>query len=97
MGVTRTFSRGIDDCQVLHEALSSYAERAAEKLRKDGLRAGVMDVYAMSNRFHKANFYYNKTTFRFPVPTSDSPEIIKDKGVKPTHLTFLISKQLFYI
>ncbi|SCY90985.1 Y-family DNA polymerase [Desulfoluna spongiiphila] len=77
IGVSRTFSRGIDDRQDLHEALSSYAERAAEKLRKDGLRAGVMDVYAMSNRFHKADFYYNKTTFRFPVPTSDSPEIIK--------------------
>ncbi|VFQ47032.1 DUF4113 domain-containing protein [Desulfoluna butyratoxydans] len=59
-------------------ALSFYAERAAEKLRKDGLRAGVMDIYAMSNRFHKADFYYNKTTFRFPVPTSDSPEIIKE-------------------
>jgi len=36
-----------------------------------------MDVYAMSNRFHKADFYYNKTSFRFPVPTPDSPEIIK--------------------
>ncbi len=77
IGVSRTFSRGIDDLPGLHEALSSYAERAAEKLRKDGLRAGVMEVFGMSDRFHKSDFYYNKATFRFPVSTSDSSEVIK--------------------
>nr|WP_236893129.1 DUF4113 domain-containing protein [Desulfoluna limicola] len=67
----------MDDLQALHEALSSYVERASEKLRKDGLRAEVMEVYGMSNRFHKADFYYNTATFRFPVSTSDSSERIK--------------------
>ena len=77
VGVSRTFIRGIDDLRELREALSSYAERAAEKLRKDGLRAGAMEVYAMSSRFRKDDFYYNTATFRFPTTTSDSPEIIK--------------------
>jgi DNA polymerase V len=55
---------------------TTYTERAAEKLRKEGLRAGVLEVFGMSNRFHKTDFYYNTATIRFPAPASDSSEII---------------------
>ncbi|WP_367888782.1 DinB/UmuC family translesion DNA polymerase [Desulfoluna spongiiphila] len=96
-GVSRTFSRGIDDLQDLHGALSSYGEWVAKKIGKNGLRAGVMNVYAVSNRFHKTDFCHNKTTFRFPVPTSGSPEMIKGP-LPPAWSTFLISAaQTFYI
>ncbi|WP_300672166.1 Y-family DNA polymerase [Desulfoluna sp.] len=77
VGVSRTFASGIDDRISLDEALSSYAERAAEKLRKAGLRAGVMSVFAMSNRFDRKHFYYNTASVRFPTPTSAASEIIK--------------------
>jgi len=77
VGVSRTFASGIEEQKALTEALSTYAERAAEKLRKEGLRAGIMAVYAMSNRFHRENFYYNTKTVRFPTPTSDASELIK--------------------
>ena len=75
--VSRSFLTGIDAPHDLNEALSTYAERAAEKLRNDGLRAGVVEVFGMSNRFHKTNFYYNTAAYRFVVPTSDGSEIIK--------------------
>lgn len=77
VGVSRTFASGISKRLPLDQALSSYAERAAEKLRKEGLKSGSMTVYAMSNRFQKERFYYNTTRVRFPVATSDSSEIIK--------------------
>ncbi len=72
MCVSRSFSSGIDDLKHLTKTLSTYAE----KLRKKGLRAGVLEVFGMSNRFHKTEFYYNTATVRFPAPTSDSSEII---------------------
>lgn len=77
VGVSRTFASGIDDKGALDEALSSYAERAAEKLRTERLRAGVMEVFAMSNRFDRGSFYYNTATVRFPAATSDASELIK--------------------
>ncbi|VFQ47027.1 hypothetical protein MSL71_47100 [Desulfoluna butyratoxydans] len=46
-------------------------------LQQSYVRTGVLDIHVMSNRFRKAYFYYNKISFGFPVPTSDSPEIIK--------------------
>jgi len=77
VGVSRTFAVGIDHRPSLCEALSTYAELASKKLRKEGLRAGVMEVYAMSNRFHRETFYYNTVAVRFVAPTSDASEIIK--------------------
>jgi len=77
VGVSRTFAAGIDDRRALCEALSTYAERAAEKLRTEQLRAGLMEVSAMSNRFQRDTFYYNTAVVRFPAPTSDASEMIK--------------------
>ncbi|MCK5681595.1 Y-family DNA polymerase, partial [bacterium] len=73
--VSRTFKKGIESVNELHEAVAAYVSSGAEKLRKERLVAGVLIVYVMTNRF-KENYYYNSTTINLPVRTNDTPELI---------------------
>jgi len=73
--VSRTFKTGIEPLAELHEAAAAYIISGAEKLRKEGLVAGVLTVYVMTNRFRE-DYYYNSTTIRLPVSTSDTAELI---------------------
>lgn len=74
--VSRSFSRPVGSLVDLKEAVATYASRAAEKLRRDGLIAGVLTVFVMTNRFKDEPQYYNSTTTSLPVATNDTAELL---------------------
>lgn len=75
--VSRSFGRVVGTLDALREAVTSYAARGAEKLRKEKLVAGVVTVFLMTDRFRPERFYYNTETVRLAVSTHNSPEIIR--------------------
>ncbi len=74
--VSRSFGHAVTNLDGLREAVTSYAARGAEKLRREKLTAGLVTVFIMTDRFKPESFYYNTKTLRLAAPTSNSPEII---------------------
>lgn len=75
--VSRSFGLDITTKEHLHQSLCTYASRAAEKLRTQGLCANILTAFAMSNRFDKQNAYYKASSFVFDTATDSSFEIVK--------------------
>ncbi len=75
--VSRMFGKPVESIEELKEAIASYASRAGEKLRGQGLAAGLMTVYVTTSRFIK-NRYFNSHTVEFAVATSDTIELIRN-------------------
>jgi len=75
--VSRIFGRKVETVEELKEAIASYASKAGEKLREEGLAAGVMIVFVMTSRFvNKRKRYFNSHTVTFPAATNYAPELI---------------------
>jgi DNA polymerase V len=74
--VSRMFGRPVESIEELKEAVASYASRAGEKLRQEGLAAGVMTVFVTTSRFIE-NRYFNSHNVKFAVATNDTRELIK--------------------
>ena len=77
IAVSRMFGKPVESVEELKEAIASYASRAGEKLRGQGLVAGVMTVYVTTSRFIE-NRYFNSHTVEFAVATSDTIELIRN-------------------
>jgi len=75
--VSRMFGKPVESVEELKEAIASYASRAGEKLREQGLAAGVMTVYVTTSRFIE-NRYFNSHTVEFAAATSDTIELIRN-------------------
>jgi len=61
----------------IEEAVSNYAARACEKLRKQNSRAQAVYVFVQTNNFRETDKQYsNALTCTLPVPTSDTRLII---------------------
>jgi len=75
--VSRMFGRPVESIEELKEAVSSYASRAGEKLRAEGLAAGLMTVYVTTSRFIE-NRYFNSHTVEFAAATSNTIELIRN-------------------
>jgi DNA polymerase V len=73
--VSRSFRRPVTDLVELKEAIATYISRAAEKLRLYQLTAGVLQVFARSNRF-KEDYYSESVTLSLPNPTQDTRMLI---------------------
>ncbi|MFZ9011846.1 MAG: Y-family DNA polymerase [Anaerohalosphaeraceae bacterium] len=73
--VSRSFGETVTDLEHLKEATAVYVTRAAEKLRGQGLAAGVMTVFAMTSRFIEKR-YYNRHVTAFEVATDDTAELL---------------------
>jgi DNA polymerase V len=78
--VSRSFKTGVKEFSELHEAVAAFTSRGGEKLRSENSVAGVLVVFAMTNRFKERPFYFNLETIRLPVPTSDTAELIHHAG-----------------
>ena len=76
LAVTRTFGDAVTDWERLAEAVSTYATRAGEKLRRHGLLASFMTVFIQTNRFIPEGYYSNSASFRIE-PTQDSFALIE--------------------
>ncbi|MFS0735596.1 Y-family DNA polymerase [Sphingomonas sp. 1P06PA] len=72
---TRSFGRAITDFDEMREAVATYASRAAEKMRRYGLKAGAMQVFMRTNEFNSDPKYSNSVTFEVE-PTADSFALI---------------------
>ncbi|MHC5075143.1 MAG: Y-family DNA polymerase [Planctomycetota bacterium] len=80
VAVSRSFGEPIETLEQLRETSACFASRAGEKLRQEGLVAGVMTVFVMTSRFIK-NRYFNSHTVEFPTPTSNTIELIRNACV----------------
>ena len=68
--VSRSFGQLIDDKEEIKQALLRYVGRAAEKLRRGGLMAERITVFARTDRFNPCRPCYSKSlTSTLPFPT----------------------------
>ena len=73
---SRSFSQRITHFQDMREAISSYAIRAAEKLREENRYARSITVFLRTNRFNPREPQYTPSaSTELPLPTSDSRDI----------------------
>ena len=74
--VSRSFSTPIDNREQLRQAVATYTARAAEKLRRQGQRAGALTVFVRSSPFNAASFYANAATVRLPLASDDTAVLL---------------------
>ena len=74
--VSRSFGRPITTLTEMREAVATYMSRAAEKLRRHHVAAGVVTVFLMTNRFTDEPQYSNSVTMPLPVATQDTAALI---------------------
>lgn len=76
--VSRSFSKELYDITQLHDTITTFAGIAAEKLRKQHCVAQELQVFIITNRFHKEQpQHYECGTVRFETATSSTLEIVK--------------------
>ena len=71
--VSRAFGRPITSLPEMREAVATYTTRAAEKLRRHRVAAGVVTVFLMTNPFADEPHYANSVTIPLPVATQQPP------------------------
>ena len=76
IAVTRSFGKPVWELQPLIEAVSEFATKAAEKLRKGELRASTMHVFIRTSPFRNSPRFYNSASIQLGVPTSDTKQIV---------------------
>lgn len=76
--VSRSFGKMISDLDTLEQSLSTHANTAAEKLRKQGSNSSSISIFLQTNRFRSdLPQYFNSKTVDLSFPTNDSSNIIK--------------------
>jgi DNA polymerase V len=75
---SRSFGRTVETLSDLREAVATFTVRAAERLRKHGLAAGAITVFAATSRFSKdAPYYSNSATVEMAYPTDATTELLE--------------------
>ena len=75
--VSRGFGKRLGDYRHIEAAVATYASRAAEKLRRQGLATNKLTVTLRTSPFDPPHRRYASAAgFVFPEATSDTPEII---------------------
>jgi DNA polymerase V len=75
IAVTRSFGHLVTGWNEIREAVASFATRAAEKLRSEGLEAGHLSVFAHTNP-HNGDPWYSGSRAARIEPTADSLAMI---------------------
>lgn len=74
---SRSFGEAVTEYDHLHDAVVTFAARAAEKIRKGGLVAAAMQVFAYTDRFRRDQPQATLSAMaRFPHATADARTII---------------------
>jgi DNA polymerase V len=76
IAMSRMFSRPVRALKELEEAIASYATRAAEKLRREGLQANHMLVFFYTSPF-KEGFTGASFAITFPRATDYTPDLVR--------------------
>ncbi len=80
--VSRTFSRRVTELEFLKEAVSDYAARAGEKLRKEGKSCKLISVFIRTNPFRKHDIQHREIrSLPFIHPTSDTRDLIQQSKI----------------
>jgi DNA polymerase V len=74
---SRSFGVPVERLDELREAVALYMTRAAEKLRKHKLAAGVVTVFINTNRFSPEPQYANAATYELASPTDVTDELLE--------------------
>ena len=72
---SRSFGERVADLGSLEEALSTHVQRAAEKLRKKGLRAGAVQAFLETSRFRSEEYFAHSGCQALAAPTAYTPEL----------------------
>ena len=73
---SRSFGRPVESLDELREAVALYVTRAAEKLRRGGVAARSVTVFANTNRFSPEPQYANSTTHHLAQATDSTGELL---------------------
>jgi DNA polymerase V len=74
--VTRSFGTPVTTLPAMREAVTSYASRLSEKLRKNGQVAGLLQVFMHTNPFNGDPWLQRSGTHTFPVPRNDMTSFV---------------------
>lgn len=78
IATTRAFGKKTSELTYITEAVSTYAVRCAEKLRKQNSVANIITVFIHTDPFNLNDPQINKSkTISLPVATNDSIELVK--------------------
>ncbi|GAB4010585.1 MAG: Y-family DNA polymerase [Bdellovibrio sp.] len=75
---SKSFGKSVQQLDEILEAISQYATRACEKLRKQNSHCRSMSVFLHTNPFKDVPQYYNSLERHFSVGTSDSLKVISN-------------------
>lgn len=73
---SRSFGQRVTSLEALEEAITSYVQRAGEKLRRKGLVAQVVQLVIQTNRFADDPQYFGKGQAALPTPSAFTPDIL---------------------
>ena len=86
--VSRTFSRKVNDLDSINEAISDYASRACEKLRREDQYCKMISVFMRTNYFRKQDKQYQGfKSYKLFSPTNDTRDIL--------NITRYLTKEIF--
>jgi DNA polymerase V len=74
---SRSFGKPLTTYHELEEATASYVAQVARKLRKQRSLARSLLVFVMTNKYAAGPRYVNYKVLQLPVPTGDTPELIR--------------------
>ena len=84
---SRSFGRAVTSLQELEEAISAHTARAAEKLRRQDLVAGVVTVLVATNRFKPDDPQYAaQRSVELPVASADTLVLTRAALLTAEHL-----------
>lgn len=73
---SRSFGHPVTDIDNLREAVITFVSIAGEKLRKQGVEAGALNLFITTGPFDEQARYSNNQTIVLSRPTSSTPELI---------------------
>ena len=83
--VSRSFSNPITKIKDLEEAVSCYGSRVSEKIREEGLVAGSLSIFVLTNYFNRTDKQYsNSIKLKLSFPTNNCMKIVQQglEGVR---------------
>ena len=84
---SRSFGIPVTTLVMLSEAVASHTARAAAKLRKEGLQAGLIQVFIATNPFKpEAPQYHPGATVPLSIPTADTTRLLRAARVGLRHI-----------
>ena len=73
---SRSFGVRVESLEELREAVAAYMTKAAERLRRSRLAAGVVTVFVNTSRFGADPQYSNSATFELAYSTDSTDELL---------------------